>query len=177
MRLKYKILLIVFMMISLVFCFGITYSIFYSETNMNTDQRLAKFIFNTENLDILQFPLINLKPGDEDNYSFAVSNYQSGVSDVTVEYQLIIKTYHLIPLVIELYKDDELILTCDEASTRNSDNELVCTTSNITMSHTSENLDNYNLKVSFPTEYNDDIYSQLIDYIKMEIKSWQKIKD
>jgi hypothetical protein len=42
------------------------------------------------------------------------------------------------------------------------------------MGHSSERLDNYKLKVKFSNEYNDEVYSNLTDYINLEIKSWQK---
>ena len=38
-----------------------------------------------------------------------------------------------------------------------------------------ESKNNYKLRISFPEEYNDEIYSNLVDYIDIEIKSWQKV--
>lgn len=170
-------------MFLLMFCVGITYSIFHSSANMNShDQGIAKFIFNAESLDQIQLPLIDLNPGSIEEYSFAVSNNYSGdLSNVAVEYQLTIKTYHLVPLVIDLYRSngegEEFILTCDETYTRNVENELVCNIPIQEMGHASLELDNYIVKVSFPAEYNDAVYSDLVDYINIEIKSWQKLKD
>ena len=34
--------------------------------------------------------------------------------------------------------------------------------------------DNYRLNISFPQDYNDSSYSNITDYIDIEIKSWQK---
>lgn len=180
---KYKILIVLIVLILLVFCFGITYSIFHSSTTLNSnDQNIAKFIFNTKSSDQIELPLSDLNPGDSNEYPFSVSNNYTGkISDVSVEYQMTIKTYHLVPLTIELYKmngdNEELISTCDETHTRNSQNELVCNTPIQEMGYSSEKLDDYKLKVSFPTEYSDEEYSGLVDYINIEIKSWQKIED
>jgi len=183
MKLKSKILITLFILISVVFCVGITYSIFHSNSSLSSgDQNIAKFIFNAESSNQIELPLIDLKPGDSKQYAFAVSNSTSGsISNVTAEYQMTIKTYHLIPLAIKLYRlngeTEELIMTCDEGYTRNSANELVCTTPTEVIGYSAEELDNYVLKVDFPSEYNSISYSDLVDYINIEIKSWQKLED
>ena len=180
---KIKTLIIIAMLILLAFCSGITYSFFHSDSTLSSnDQNIAKFIFKTASLNQIQLPLIGLNPGDDEEYIFAVSNNDLGVlSDVSIEYQMTIKTYHLVPLIIELYRVNgeaqELILTCDESYTRNSANELICNTPLQEMEHHSEELDNYKLKVAFSSEHNDQSYSNLVDYINIEIKSWQKIED
>lgn len=180
---KYKILIIMFVLILLIFGSGITYSIFHSNSTLNSnDQDIAKFVFNAESLNQLQLPLIDLNPGADEEYTFSVSNnYSENTSDVSVEYQMTIKTPHLVPLIIELYKlngeNEEFILTCDETYTRNSQNELICNTPIQEMGYSSLKLDNYKLKVRFLGEYNDEAYSDLVDYINIEIKSWQKIEE
>ena len=161
---KYKVLIILFILIVLVFGAGITYSMFHSGATLSSnDQNIAKFIFNTESLDQLELSLIDLNPGDTREYLFSVSNNLSGsISDVSVEYQMTIMTYHLIPLSIELYKIDEgteeLILNCDETYSRNSKNELICNSPVQEMGHLTKEVDDYKLKVSFP----NDIMKQYI---------------
>jgi hypothetical protein len=149
---------------------------------VSNEQDVAKFVFNAQNLDQIQLPIVDLNPGDNKEYTFAVSNDYSGtLSDVTIEYQMTIETYHLIPLIIGLYKVDggseELILTCDELYTRNSENELICNSSTQEMGYSAIKLDNYKLKVTFPSQYNGEVYSDLVDYINIEIKSWQKTEN
>lgn len=183
MKKKYKIILILSILILLVLGLGLTYSIFHSSTLLNSsDQNIAKFIFNAQQLDELELALIDLNPGDSKDYNFSVSNVKSEkISNVTVEYQLKIKTYHLVPLAIELYgvdgENEELLLSCDETYTRSADNELICDAPIKELNHALEEVDNYKLKVTFPDEYDDVSYSNLVDYIDIEIKSWQKIKD
>jgi hypothetical protein len=148
----------------------------------SNEQDVAKFVFNAQSLDQIQLPLIDLNPGSTKEYTFAVSNnYAGSLSDVTIEYQMTIETYHLIPLIIELYKmngeTEELILTCDENYTRNSENELICNSSTQEMGYSVLKLDNYKLKVTFPNQYNGEAYSDLVDYINIEIKSSQKTGD
>jgi len=178
-----KILIVLIALIILTIGIGVTYSVFSSNVvATSTDQHIAKFIFNAESSTELQLPLVDLNPGDDEEYLFAVSNNDSGtLTDIAVGYELTIKTYHLIPLVIKLYKvdgaNDVLILTCDETYTRNDDNELTCTSPTQDMGYVSEKLDSYKLKVNFPVAYNDEGYSNLVDYIDVEIKSWQKVEE
>lgn len=180
---KRKIFIVIAMLILLIFCSGITYSLFHSSTNLNSnDQDIAKFIFNAKNVDQIELPLIDLNPGDTEEYNFSVSNNQEEkISQVSVNYQLIIKTYHLVPLIIELYKvvdeDEELIMTCDETYTRNAENELICNSPIQELEYSKVQLDNYKLKVKFSDEYTDAAYANLVDYINVEIKSWQKTND
>lgn len=176
---KYKVLIIVMLLISVLFCSMISYSFFNSGTDIDADQDIAKFIFNTESLDELNITDIDLQPGESKEYVFSVKNSNiEDISDVAIEYQMTLKTYHLIPLVIELYKLDgeleELLLTCDETYTRNDQNELECTTSFQELGYDGEQVDNYKLKISFLETDNDLMYADLVDYLDIEINSWQK---
>jgi hypothetical protein len=148
----------------------------------SSDIGIAKFVFNTKRLDELQLSMIDLKPGDSKEYNFSVTNnYLGKTSSVVIAYQMIVKTYHLVPLDIQLYRvigdDESLILTCDESFSRNEDNELVCNSPTEELGYGQEQSNDYKLKVKFPEEYNQDINADLVDFINIEIKSWQKAKD
>ena len=162
---------------------GVTYSILFSSGDGDQiDKNIAKFIFNTDTLDQLEISLVDIKPGDTNEYLFSVSNGDdNSISSVTVDYQLTIKTYHFIPLVIELYKivdeEDVLVMNCDETYARNSENELVCNSSIQELGYLNEQSDNYKLKISFPSEYDETSYSNLADFMNIDISSWQKIGD
>lgn len=179
MNINKKIMIVIFLPL-LIFGAGITYSIFNSNTNLTGEQNIAQFIFNTVRLNELELPITDLNPGDEKVYEFSISNNKDGkVSATTIEYQLTIKTMHLIPLDIELCKMngslEELVLKCDENYTRNTENELVCNVITMRMDYSSELTDNYKLKLKFPSEYSSEQYSNLVDYINIEIKSSQKL--
>lgn len=160
-----------------IFGIGITYSYFSSDATLSSvDQRIAKFVFDAETLDRLELPLVDLTPGQTEEYNFSISNGSSDLlSDVTIEYQLTILTPHFTPLIIELYKGEDLILSCDETYSRNENNELVCNSPVQELSYEEENLDNYTLRVTFDGLYSDESFSNLIDYINIEIKSYQKV--
>lgn len=174
---RYKILLALFILMFLMFSVGLTYSYFTSESSyISSDQKIASFIFDTSTLDRLELPLANLAPGEVKEYDFSVSNTKDDIiSDVTIMYQLTILTPHFTPLNIELYKDDTLVMTCDESYSRNESNELVCNTSIYELSHQDEFTDNFKLKVTFDSHYDDMTYANLIDYINIEIRSYQKV--
>lgn len=180
MKKKYKILFITFISLIILFGVGITYSIFTSGSDLNSsEQNIAKFIFNSDLTDEINLSLVGFNPGDSKEYPFYVTNKIGDIkSDVTVEYQIILKTYHFIPLKIELYKvnsTDELIMNCDETYTRNEDNELVCNSGVIELKYDSSGVDSYKLKIEFPDTYSGEEYSDLVDYINIEINSWQKL--
>ena len=180
-HLKYKVLIVLFALALLLFGSGITYSIFYSEAGGIVDQKIAKFVFDAQKLDNLSLTIDDLYPSSSKEYLFSVSNnYQATKSDVTLEYQMTIKTFHFMPLVIELYKitdnNEELLLTCNEEQfSRNQENELVCNSAVQQMAYDEEVLDNYKIKVTFPAEYNTLEYTELVDFLDVEIKSWQKL--
>ena len=178
---KYKILLVMFIMAMVLFSSGITYSIFTSSSNLNIDQDIASFVFEAETKDHLELNLTDLRPGVSKEYNFSVTNNNSNtVSDVTIEYKLIIKTFHFMPLNIELYKigdEEELLMKCDESYNRNTSNQIVCNSDIQTMVYSEEMKDDYKLKVTFESAYNNEMYADLVDFIDLEINSWQKLKD
>lgn len=174
---KYKIMITISVLAFILLSASMTYSFFSSDTTLNNvDERIASFIFNAETLEKLEIPLVDLIPGHSEEYEFSIGNTsENKTSDVTIQYQLTIETPHLTPLIIELYKSDELVMSCDETYSRNDNNELVCNTEIQELIHSETNLDNYKLKVTFDEQYNDETYSNLIDYINIQIKSYQKI--
>lgn len=180
---KRKKIIAIIIIIILVFSLGITYSLLYSRADLNIkDQKIAKFIFNAEKVDNFEVPIVNLTPGDKKEYLFSVTNNSEGKkSEVLINYQIIIKTYHFIPFEIKLYQltneENILVGVCDETYSRNEENELVCNMPIEQMNYSDEKINNYKLILDFPSEYDDIKYSGLVDYINLEIKSWQNTED
>lgn len=176
-----KIIIILGIALMIIFATGITYSIFNSNASLTTtNQNIAKFIFDVDEGNNINLPLQNLVPGESEDYLFKVSSTSSDVSsDVNISYQIIIKTYHFIPLDIKLYQeidgDKVLVLTCDETYSRNDGNELVCNAPENELMYGEDYTHDYNLEVTFPDEYNDESYIGLVDYLSLEIKSWQTL--
>lgn len=179
---KKKIILMLISLTLVVFSSGITYSLFHSGSLMSShNQNIAKFIFNAEVVSSIELPIVDLNPSETKEYLFSVSNNLAGnISNVTVDYQITIKTYLLVPIVIELYsvenETETLEITCDTKDNRNDKNELVCNTTTKSMLHTAEKKDDYKLKIKFVEGYDDASYANLVDFINLEINSWQKIE-
>lgn len=181
-----RIFIIIFLLIMIILGLGITYSAFTSENKLFINQNIASFIFEANQTDHISLALSDLKPGDEISYNFSVSNNKTiddkvNVSHVKVNYQILISTYHFIPLSIKLYKGEETepLMVCDETTNRNDSNEIVCTSDIQEMDFNESITEDYVIKVTFPFDdkYNSEEYSDLVDYIDLEIKSWQKVGD
>ena len=176
---KYRVLIIV-VLFCLILCFSkITYSLFHSETFFSIkNMEIAEFIFETKRTDHIELDFADLKPGDTKEFSFQVSNTKdNNITSVTTEYQITIKTFHFMPLLIELYKDDIVVMTCDEEKySRNTDNALVCNFKVWELDHNSTKTEDFKIIVSFPEKYNTEEYTELVDYIDLDISSWQKIE-
>ena len=181
---KKRIFIIVFLLIMIVLGLGITYSAFTTETKLIMNQNIASFIFEANQTDHISLALSDLKPGDEIEYNFSVSNNKTvddkvNVSHVKINYQIILSTYQFIPLNIEIYKGDntEPLMVCNDTFNRNASNEVVCTSDIQEMNFDEGITDDYVIKAVFDERYNTEEYSDLVDYIDLEIKSWQKVGD
>ena len=178
---KYRIIIIA-ILFCLIVCFSkITYSLFQTESFfLLENMEIAEFIFETKRTDHIELDFADLKPGDIKEFNFQVSNTKDkNITNVTTEYQITIKTFHFMPLIIELYKDEQVVMTCDEDYSlylRNTDNALVCDSKIWQLEHNTSETEDFKIKVSFPKECNGYEYIELVDYIDLDISSWQKIE-
>ena len=177
---KHK-LIICFVILTLVLLIsGITFSRYSASTSLAfNNQFLAKFVFEAKETDNISIPLTSINPGDSKEYNFSVTNNKDNVrSNVSINYQISIETFHFMPLDIKLYKidgnDEVEVMRCDESYSRNEENKLVCNSSIFTLTHKEDRTDNYKLVVSFDSLYNSLEYADLVDYIDINIKSSQK---
>ena len=171
---------IILLLFSLIICFtGVTYSLFNSENYLYVgNMEIAEFIFDTKRTGHIELGFTDLKPGDTDEFLFEVTNTKGNmITNVTTEYQITIKTFQFMPLIIELYKDNgkDAVMTCnDKIYSRNSDNVLVCNSQIWEMAHKSTETEKFKIKVTFPELYNSYDYTELVDFIDIDISSWQK---
>lgn len=176
---KRRIVLIIMFGFLNILLVGVTYSFFKSDSGLFANQDIAKFVFEAEETSTISVPLTDLSPGDTVSYTFDVTNnVDDVVSQVTINYQCVIRTYHLMPLEIKLYKTgsvEELILTCDETFGRDNDNQLICNSLIQEMPYDNKVSDSYRLDIVFSEKYNNSDYSDLVDYIDIDIRSWQDL--
>ena len=177
---KHKLVIGLGLLILVLLVSGITFSRFRASSSLAiTNQFLAKFVFEAEETDDISIPLSDLSPGDSKEYNFSVTNNKDNVrSNVSIDYQISIETFHFMPLDIKLYKidgnDEVEVMRCDESYSRNEENKLVCNSSMFTLTHKEDRTDNYKLVVSFDSLYDSLEYADLVDYIDINIKSSQK---
>ena len=174
---KRKVIIIITLFSLIACCTKITYSLFTSDTTFLVgDGKIAEFIFDAKRTNHFELDFADLKPGDTKEFNFQVSNVKDDIkTNVTTEYQITLRTFHFMPLLIELYKDNNLVMTCNEKYSRNANNALVCNSDIWEMEHKDTKTENFTIKVSFPQEYNSQEYTELVDYIDIDISSWQKI--
>ena len=129
---KRKLYLIFSLLAISVLISGVTYSAFHSEADLKVvNQKIAQFVFEAKQTDSISLPLTDFVPGDSRNYTFEVANKKEDIkSNVTLNYQITLESFHFIPFEIKLYEGEgenkELVLTCDESYARNEENKLVC---------------------------------------------------
>lgn len=172
--------ILVFVLVSLVMCFSsVTYSLFNTDTSLAMENMdIAEFVFNASRTNHIELNFDDLVPGGSKEFEFSVTNSKNNlITNVTTEYMISLRTFHFMPLTIELYKDDSLVMNCNEDYSRGSDNILVCNSDIWELGHSKEESNNFKIIVVFPEVYNDLEYSDLVDFIDVDISSWQKVKE
>ena len=179
---KRKLYLIFSLLAISVLISGVTYSAFHSEADLKVvNQKIAQFVFDAKQTDSISLPLTDFVPGDSRNYTFEVANKKDDIkSNVTLNYQITLESFHFIPFEIKLYEGEgenkELVLTCDESYARNEENKLVCNAPIEELKYHEGIINTYTLEVTFPSSYNSYNYADLVDYIDLKIKSWQVVE-
>ena len=174
MKKRILIIIVMFMLISVS---GITYSLYTNMTKKEIPISLASFSVGIERKESLDINLSDLEPGSINLYDFSVlNNTDESMSDVSISYNIILKTGNYIPLDIKLYDSSDNVLFDSKDGTRNNDNELILKTDDIIMPYSKSVKNDYTLEVVFPEEYSGEEYSGLVDYINLTIEASQKIK-
>ena len=173
MKKKILIIIIMFMLISVT---GITYSLYTNMVKKEIPISLASFSVGVERKDTLDINLSDLEPGSVNRYEFSVlNNTNESMSDVSISYNIILKTGNYIPLNIKLYDSGNNLLFDSKDGIRNDDNELLLKTNDIIMPYSESVKNDYVLEVVFSQEYSGEEYSGLVDYINLSIEATQKI--
>lgn len=172
MKKRILIIAIMFMLISVT---GITYSLYTNIMRKTIPVSLATFSVGVEKMPSLDIDLSDLEPGSVNRYNFSVlNNIDEEMSDVSITYNIVLKTGNYIPLDIKLYDSGDNLLFSTSDGIREND-ELILKTSDITMPYSSSVKNDYRLEVEFPSIYSGEEYSGLVDYINLTIEASQKI--
>lgn len=141
-----------------------TFSRYVSSSSSEPTVNVAVPIFNTS-IESLLVPLDEMYPGQTKTYNFSVSNYSGNKrSDVTLDYVINIERSTNMPVTVELYKNgiNTNVLTNYASPT-------------YTMSHGTDALDNYQLVINWPSQYDDEVYANLTEYMQIVISANQKV--
>lgn len=172
MKKKVLIIIIMFMLISVT---GITYSLYTNMIKKEVPISLASFSVGVERKTTLDIDLSDLEPGSINRYDFSVlNNIDESMSDVSISYNIVLKTGNYIPLKIKLYDSSDNVLL-DSENGPITDDELVLKTEDIVMPYSKSVKNDYSLEVVFPEEYSGEEYSGLVDYISLTIEAGQII--
>lgn len=172
MKKKVLIIIIMFMLISVT---GITYSLYTNMIKKEVPILLASFSVGVERKTTLDIDLSDLEPGSINRYDFSVlNNIDESMSDVSISYNIVLKTGNYIPLEIKLYDSSDNVLLDSENGTI-TDDALVLKTEDIVMPYSKSVKNDYSLEVVFPEEYSGEEYSGLVDYINLTIEAGQII--
>ena len=173
MKKRILIIIIMFMLISVT---GITYSLYTNMIKKEIPISLASFSVGVERKEALDIELSDLEPGSVNRYDFSVlNNVDENMSDVSILYNIVLKTGNYIPLDIKLYDSSNNILFDSSKEKSYEDNELMLKTEDIIMPYSNSVKNDYVLEVTFPEEYSGEEYSGLVDYINLTIEATQKI--
>lgn len=173
------IILIICITFFLVLFFNKTYARYINEATVEGKVGVALPVLRN-NINSISVPLNDIDPGETKTYNFYVSNFNldnndniTNISEVTLEYYIFIERSTNLPVNIKLTElgDTNNILT----STRVEDKNTILTTDRYTLTHGSAELKNYVLTIDWPQTYNDENYSNLIEYLIVNIYAEQKI--
>ena len=124
-RLKLELCIFLILLVTLAFLIPYTLSRFKTEARSDAAVDIAFFIANDE-YTREEITLIDMKPGDEQSYTFSVSNFKgTDRAEVNLSYNIELKTTTNLPLTYELYiinsgvdspivSSDEIIIDEDE---------------------------------------------------------------
>ena len=174
MKKKILIIIIMFMLISVT---GITYSLYTNMVKKEVPISLASFSVGVDRKESIDIDLSDLEPGSTKSYNFSVlNNIDESMSDVSISYNIIVKTGNYIPLDIKLYDSNNNLVIDSLNGSRTEDNELLFKSKDIIMPYSEQVKNDYRLEVVFPEEYNGEEFSGLVDYINLTIEASQIIK-
>ena len=174
MKKRLFIIAIMFMLIGVT---GITYSLYTNMVKKEIPISLASFSVGVERKETLDIDLSDLEPGSVKRYDFSVlNNSNETMSDVSILYNIVLKTGGYMPLDIKLYDSSDNLLFDSTNGIRTEDNELLLKTNDIVMPYSTSTKNDYSLEVTFPLEYSGEEYSGLVDYINLTIEASQKIE-
>ena len=173
-RLKLELCIFFILLITLIFLIPYTLSRFRSEARGDAGIDVAFFIAK-DGYQHEEITLSDMKPGDEESYTFTVSNFDgANRAEVNLSYNVEVKTTTNMPMVYELYitnsGTDSPIVSSDEIITDDDSTYFKkLTTSSRNFDFQSNYTDTYKLTVKFPIEYKTFMYQGVAENIEIKV--------
>ena len=173
-KIKYLLLLLLIALVFMTINYSYAKYSSHVDGDVGSNISYAKFVFEDQLSDTLNFDIKDFSPGSTKTINFSVTNVSPTdstiKSDVSIRYIIHLKSY-VLPLSYSLTvgTNPTNILTC------NGQIDISCSTADLDLSYSNNNAVNYTLTVTFP-EQNilSDIYNNDIDNIDLTIESYQK---
>lgn len=166
----------------LLYITPIAFSRYETTATSNANVDLAFYLLD-DNYYTNNIKLLDLTPRSEPyTFTFSVSNYNSSrAADTNIEYDLTLRTTTNIPLNYELYLNGDYTTNLITSDNTVADDDgtyfRTLTTEKKILYYTTNTRNLYTLYVYFPAEYNGAEYSNLIEYVEINVDSKQVTND
>ncbi len=179
-RLKIEIIALFILLALLCLLIPFTLARFRTEARGDAPIDIAFYLLN-DTYTHQNITLDEMKPGDEKSYTFTVSNTDgTNRSEVTLDYEVLIRTTTNLPLEYELYEvvsgsDTDAVLSSNIVADDDGTYFKEIKTSSETFDYSSDQTKLYKLKVKYPAAQKDHKYQGFCESIEINILSKQKI--
>lgn len=180
------VLFLFFILLVAYFLFKTAYARYELSSKIVAGIDKALYIFDSDSIRFNLEPTGIIPSEDPYTYSFSVSNFnQSKDSDVDMSYHIHIRTTTNLPLIIQLYRNEEyddpgatdILLSGDDV--RDSDGawyHIYDSSADYNLYYVNETTDVYQLVIYFPDTYAaDETYANAMENIEITLESRQII--
>lgn len=179
---RLKIEIVIFLILLAILCLLIPFTLARFRTEARGDAPIdVAFYLLDDTYTHQNITLDEMIPGDEKSYTFSVSNTDgTNRSEVTLEYELLIRTTTNLPLQYELYE----VVSGSDTNAVSSSNIVTdddgtyfreIKTSSKTLDYNSDQTKLYKLTVKYPAAQKDHKYQGVCESIEINVLSKQKI--
>lgn len=178
LKLGFKIIISFIMLLFLIKVTPASLSKYQNEANSVASAGVALYLLNADYY-TASINLNSLEPKDEPYvYTFKIANFKDKErSDTDLTYDLSLVTTTNMPITLELYKnyDTNNSVITNAVTEKDADGTYFrkYQTATETFKYNLDQENIYTLYVYFPKEYNNPLYQDLIEYIKIEVDSKQ----
>lgn len=176
---KFKLIFILFLILVLIISLSIisTYSRYRSKTSSDTTLGVAFYVTNVS-YQVKTIQLSDIEPDDtEHEYTFTVANNENGTrTETNLTYDVTLKITTNLPLKYDLQMNGAEAIDSDEIK-KDDDGTYFryIKTKSQEFGYGKDQENEYKIIITFPKEYKDVKYQDIIEAIEIQVESKQKI--